>query len=129
MCGWLAGWLADMQYSEPGITLSPLAYTRVGTQTVPSTETLARFLQRQRQHVRTTFGRLFKSTATSGLPWWHSRWESTGQCRGMGSIPGPGRFHTPRSNEARAPRLLKSVLHNPRPPQPEEAPEPHEDPA
>ena len=33
-----------------------------------------------------------------GLPWWHSGWESTCQCRGHGFEPWSGRSHMSRSN-------------------------------
>ena len=32
---------------------------------------------------------------------------------GMGSIPGPGRFHMPQSNQAHEPQLLKPLLLEP----------------
>ena len=41
-----------------------------------------------------------------GLPWQHSGWESTRQCRGLRFIPGLGRSHVPQGNWAYAPQLL-----------------------
>ena len=41
-----------------------------------------------------------------GLPWWHSSEESTCQCRKMGSIPDPGRFHMLWSSWGHEPQLL-----------------------
>ena len=43
-----------------------------------------------------------------GLTQWFSGREPTGHCRELGSIPGPGRFHLPRSEEAPAPRRLRA---------------------
>ena len=42
----------------------------------------------------------------TGLPWWHSGWESACRWGDAGSSPGPGRSHMPRSNWAREPQLL-----------------------
>ena len=108
---WLAGWLADMQYSEPGITLSPL----VGTQTAPPTETLARFLQRQRQPVE-RLGSCPKALPSRDLPGGAAD----------GSPPASARVWVQSLVQEDSTRLgaTKPVRHNPRPPQPEEAPEP-----
>ena len=42
----------------------------------------------------------------SGLPWWLSSKESPCQAGDVGSIPGPGRSHVLRNNEAHMPQLL-----------------------
>ena len=41
-----------------------------------------------------------------GLPWWRSGWESASNAGDMGSSPGLGGSHMPRSNWAREPQLL-----------------------
>ena len=44
------------------------------------------------------------------LPWWLRGKYPPANAGDMGSVPDPGRFHMPQSNEARVPQLLTHVL-------------------